>query len=120
MQWRPLQQATAVRMQVTTDNGVPSPNLHIYYTIPTSKPQRTAPKMGRKIVPARGPRHHLESVSFVYGREVAQIKAQQHDCLNENSTVTASADVPTCTGEVSRGLRTGRAVKQLTIAGREH
>lgn len=109
-----MQQATAVRMQGTTDNGVPSPNLHICNTIHTSKPQRTAPKMGRKIT------HHCESVSFVYGRDVAQIQAQQYDCLNENSTVTASADVPTCTGEVSQGLRTGPAVEQLTVLGRKH
>lgn len=101
-------------MQGTTDNGLHSPNLHIYNTIPTSKPQRTAPKMGRKTV------HRCESVSFVYGREVAQIKAQQYDCLNESPTVTATADVPTRMGGVSRGLRTARTAEQFTIAGREH
>lgn len=101
-------------MQGTTDSGVPSPILHIYNTIPTSKPQRIAPKMGRKTV------HRCESVSFVYGREVAQIITQQYDCLNESPTVTASADVPTRMGGVSRGLTTGRAAEQLTIVGREH
>ena len=78
MQWRPLQQATAVRMQGTIDSGVPSPNLHIYYTIPTSKPQRTAPKMGRKIVPARGPRHCCESIFFCIW---------QRHCTDKSSTI---------------------------------
>lgn len=92
-----------VKMQKSTHHGVLSPRLYIYKTIPTPKFREHHRRGHRKAVGGRGPGHLLKDGVFLFDKDAAPRKSQQHGWLDKTCTIRTPVYISAWTGEISKG-----------------
>lgn len=92
-----------VKMQKSIHHGVLSPKLYIYKTLPTPKFREHHRRGHRKVVGGRG-WGHLKDGVFLFDKDAAPRKSQQHGCLDKTCTIRTPVYIPARMGEISKGL----------------